>query len=347
MSLRSPLRAPRMLLVALPCAIACAWLARIWATRPKEASPALEPAPMEPEPTADWCVPGFEATEGGCIALPSGSAPTALVVYLHGRYAPDAAANEVDRQRRLASHAVKKGYAVLATRSRLGLCSDSELAGWFCWPTTEAAADAEALQRWERVVEGTQRRVGATRRYLLGFSSGGYYAGMIASHAWVPFDAVAVAHAGPVEPVRPAGPMPPMLLLSADDDVAQVDMMRFEADLQRSDWPHDAYARSGAHDLADSDIDAALSFFARSREPMPLQPPLALHRPALHLRDAGAGPDGGESHGEASNEEAGGTGAAEDDPTDPRTWMRMATPSQRPAEDDASAGNRSGVDSAW
>lgn len=320
MSLPSPLRVAAIVLAALPCTVAGAYLARTSVVRPNaEASMLPQPAPVEPEePVADWCAPGFEPTAGGCLALPDGSEARALVVYLHGRYAPDAPANEVDRQRRLASRAAKRGYAVLTTRSHVGLCGASELAGWFCWPTTEAAADPEALRQWAQTVERAQRRVGTTRRYLLGFSSGGYFAGMIAAHGWVLFDAVAIAHAGPVEPLQPAGPTPPMLLLSADDDVAQLDMMRFEAELQRVGWPHDAYARGGAHDLADSDIDAALSFFARSGERMPLQPPLPLHRPALHVRDAGADLAAGESDNASGSPDAGGgDDAASDDPTHP------------------------------
>jgi predicted esterase len=177
---------------------------------------------------------------------------------------------------------------VLAVRSRLGVCSSSDLADWYCWPTSEGAADTDAIRRWSRVVDETQRRVGATRRYLLGFSSGGYFAGMIASQGWAPFDAVVVAHGGPVEPLHPAGSTPPMLLLSADDDVAQMDMMRLDDDLRRVGWPRDSYARAGAHGLADEDIDAALSFFARSGESMPLRPPLPLHRAVFHVHDAGA-----------------------------------------------------------
>jgi hypothetical protein len=42
--------------------------------------------------------------------------------------------------------------------------------------------------------------------------------------------------------------------------------------------------------LADEDIDAALTFFSRAHEPLPLQPSLPLHRPVAHVRDAGAEP---------------------------------------------------------
>jgi hypothetical protein len=79
--------------------------------------------------------------------------------------------------------------------------------------------------------------------------------------------------------------MPPLLLLSADDDVAQEDMIRLDEDLSREQWPHDSYARGGAHGLTDGDIEAALAFFARAHEPLPLAPPLPLHRPAHHAHE--------------------------------------------------------------
>jgi hypothetical protein len=93
-----------------------------------------------------------------------------------------------------------------------------------------------------------------------------------------------------VEPVIALGRKPPLLLLSADDDVAQDDMIRFDAELTRVGWAHDSYARAGGHALTDEDIDAALTFFSRAHEPLPLQPPLPLHRPVAHVRDAGAAP---------------------------------------------------------
>ncbi len=65
-------------------------------------------------------------------------------------------------------------------------------------------------------------------------------------------------------------------------------MIRYEAELARERWPHDSYARSGGHGLTDEDIDAALAFFSRAKESLPLVPPLPLHRPVRHVRDAGA-----------------------------------------------------------
>ena len=65
-------------------------------------------------------------------------------------------------------------------------------------------------------------------------------------------------------------------------------MIRFDEELTRERWAHDSYARAGSHGLSDLDIDAALSFFARVGEDLPLNPPLPLHRAVRHVRDAGA-----------------------------------------------------------
>jgi hypothetical protein len=65
-------------------------------------------------------------------------------------------------------------------------------------------------------------------------------------------------------------------------------MIRFDEELTREGWAHDSYARAGSHGLSDVDIDAALSFFARVGEALPLNPPLLLHRAVRHVRDAGA-----------------------------------------------------------
>jgi predicted esterase len=268
----------------------------------------LEPSEAEapPEPPADWCAPGFDAIEGGaCLAMPHGDHAESLIVYLHGRYARDASSDEVDRQRRLGAHAAARGAAVLALRGRLGACTAAELAAWYCWPSNETNADAgsEVVGRWTRALAAAQKRTQAHRRYVLGFSNGGYFAGLIASRGLLDADAFVVAHGGPVEPVAPLRGMPPLLLLSADDDVAQDEMIRFDEELARVHWAHDSYARGGAHGLGDDDIEAALTFFGRAGEALPLQPPLSLHRAVRHDRDAGA--DTGIQTDEAPSDDAG------------------------------------------
>jgi len=243
---------------------------------------------MPSEPAADWCAPGYEPIAGGCLAL-SASAPDPqpLLVYLHGRYARDAAAEEVDRQRRLGTLATARGFAVLALRGRLGECTAAELSQWFCWPSNEHNEDGAAAvaARWVGALEEAHRRARSKTRFVLGFSNGAYFAGLLATHGLFDAEAFVIAHGGPVEPVHALPRTPPLLLLSADDDIAQDDMIRLDGELTREHWPHDGYARAGAHGLTDGDIDAALTFFSRAHEPMPLEPPLPLHRPFHHAHE--------------------------------------------------------------
>jgi predicted esterase len=276
-------------LIGSPCVVGVAVALSVW---PHRAVPAAAQTPAEgPLAPAEWCAPGFDPIPGeGCLATAAPSdRPPALVVYLHGRYARGAATDEIDRQRRLGIRAKARGFSVLTLRGHLGACSAPELADWYCWPSnpSNAASGPAVVQSWERALAGAEGRAGRGRRFLLGFSNGGYFAGLIASRNLLDVDALAVAHGGPVEPVHPVGGAPPILLLSADDDVAQDDMIRFDEALTREHWAHDAYARSGGHGLPDQDIEAALTFFARSGEPLPLRPPLGLHRAVRRMRDAG------------------------------------------------------------
>jgi predicted esterase len=225
-----------------------------------------------------------------------------LLIYLHGRYARSAAAEEADRQRKVAVRGTARGFAVLTLRGRLGGCSAPELEDWFCWPSNEKNADSasEFIDSWARALATAQKRADSRTRFVLGFSNGGYFAGLIASRGLLDLDAVAVAHGGLVELARDLRDKPPMLLLSADDDIAQDDMIRFDDALSHAGWPHDSYARAGGHALTDEDIEAALTFFSRAGEPLPLKPSLPLHRAVRHARDAGVGPDVQEPSSESS-----------------------------------------------
>jgi predicted esterase len=242
-------------------------------------------------PPAEWCPGGFDPLPGdACLASPpERRTPPPIVLYLHGRYARDAATDEVDRQGRLAARATARGFAVLALRGRIGACRAPELATWYCWPSNAQSADGAAaiVETWRGTLAEVGQRLGSPpRRFVLGFSNGGYFAGLLAVRGLFDADAFVIAHGGPVEPVRALRGKPPLLLLSADDDVAQDDMIRFDEELTRELWAHDSYARSGGHGLTDQDIDAALMFFMRAEDRMPLDPPLSLHRAVRHSRDA-------------------------------------------------------------
>ncbi len=255
-----------------------------------------------PVETADaglvpWCAPGLEPIAGGgCFApaAPSTKRPAPLLVYLHGRFESAAPEAELDRQRRVAERAAAKGFAVLALRGREGQCLQPELAHWVCWPASERSVDAGAgyVASWAPVIAEAETRAGKGKRFVLGFSSGGFFAVILATRALVAADGFAIAGAGPIVPTRARdeASKPPVLLLSADDDPSQPDMLQLGDELTRERWPHDVYSRAGGHELLDPDIDAALAFFTRSAtEKLPLRPPLSQHVPRPHdpdVRDA-------------------------------------------------------------
>jgi predicted esterase len=248
----------------------------------------------DPE-AADWCAAGYAPIAGGgCFAAPDPIPPRApLVVYLHGMYPPRAAEEEAERQSRLARLAALRGFAVLALRGKQNQCVAETVRDYWCWPSNERNANdgpafvasfRPALANAEALVPG-----GPAQRWLVGFSNGGYFAGIIALRSLLPFDAVAIAHAGPTEPVMARPIMPPILLVTADEDLAIPSMMRFDTLLSSVKWPHAIVTRDGGHDLTEHDIGMALTFFDRvRREGLPLRPPLSTRKPRPNLPDAGA-----------------------------------------------------------
>ena len=266
-------------------------------------------APLDVD-VADWCPQGFEPLAGGgCYAAPAAAAGPlrGLILYLHGRYAPEAAPEEDERRMRVARLGSARGYAVLALRGLQGQCGDPQLATWWCWPSNEKKlADGPAfVARFERALAEAERRTGKTRRLLLGFSNGGYFAAMIAPRALLPVDAVAIAHAGPVAPMHPVGATPPILLIDADDDPSGPEMDRLDSELTHETWPHAMVAREGGHALPDWDVEMALTFFDRVRsEPLPLLPPLSTRARRMHPPPDAASPPAEEGPNAASTETA-------------------------------------------
>lgn len=228
------------------------------------------------------CPKGFEPIAGrACLSLADSAGP--LVVYLHGLYELEHPEEEMDRHVRLAKQTKALGYSLLALRGRVGACSDPSFKNFVCWPSNENTQDAGAgvVSEWQTALHIAEERSGHGKRYIVGFSNGGFFAGLIATHALLPFDGLAIAHAGTVEPFRALGAKPPLLLLSADEDSAQEGMIHFDEVLAREAWPHEVYAREGAHGFTEIDMNAALTFFLRIEkgEKPPFSPPLSKHRP--------------------------------------------------------------------
>jgi poly(3-hydroxybutyrate) depolymerase len=214
-----------------------------------------------------WCADGLTPINGGgCFAAPAGAHATPLLIYLHGIYDRRADSEELDRQRRVAKLATEHGFAVLALRGVEGGCSmEPELATKYCWPSNERTASRgpEAVSAWQPSLRAAARLGAGGPRYVLGFSNGGFFAGLLAVRDWFSAEAFAVGNAGPVEPVHALGAKPPLLLMSADDDASLEGMLRLDDELTREGWRHEAFTGAGTHELTDHEIEAALAFFAR------------------------------------------------------------------------------------
>ena len=227
-------------------------------------------------PSGTLCGEGLSALGEACVALPDGaSADTPVVLYLHGMFPSDFPQQSLVAQQELASMATSRGFALIVPRGRLGLCDwKPEFLSWYCWPSTARTAPlaAELAQAWEPLWRALDDRLSSKsdhprRRFLLGYSNGGFFAALLAARGDVPFDAYAIAHAGPVEPswFDPTHPVP-VILLSAEADRWQAPLMEgLHERLFEAGWPHDYRIRPGGHALTAGDIEDALRFFDQHR----------------------------------------------------------------------------------
>jgi predicted esterase len=105
------------------------------------------------------------------------------------------------------------------------------------------------------------------RRYVFGFSNGGYFSGLLAERAWLNAGAFVVARGGPVSPVKASGAKLPLLLTLSEGDPSHDEMVKLDDELTREEWPHEVFVSEGGHALPDSDIQAAVAFFVKHEAP--------------------------------------------------------------------------------
>lgn len=141
--------------------------------------------PWEPVET-DWCSQGWIGLdEHTCFHVPETAAADAPILYvLHGVMAPDTL--PVGLQEIAARAADALGVVAVFPKGKQGLCTwDPSVGRSLCWPTRRELVDTEApalLAAWMRAEARLSQVLGRTfsRRYLIGFSNGGYFASYIA-----------------------------------------------------------------------------------------------------------------------------------------------------------------------
>ena len=235
---------------------------------PASCSPAKPVATLSASDS--WCPDGFEVgPQDTCFAVPETTTKdTPVLVYLHGMYAGHGSPEEW----RLVRSAVARGYAVVVPRGKRGLCAwKAELKDHFCWPqeTEDPQAFKNVVAEWDRVLWQVDAILegGSHKRYVLGFSNGGFFASYIAEHGLFAAQAYAIAGGGPLEPPQKPGKAVPVMLLAAQDDATEsAKTKELHEGLAKVGWPHAYCTRPGPHPLAAADVEAALRFFKHEQD---------------------------------------------------------------------------------
>jgi predicted esterase len=148
------------------------------------------------------CANGWQAIDGNaCVTLPEHFAdPPSVLIFAHGIIAPGV--EPLADQATLLKAAHAHGFAVIFARGRAGLCEwDAGVADSICWPTRPETVRREApgiVAEWTEAEGRAAALAGVTfqRRYLLGFSNGGYFATYVLMDALMHVDGAGVVGAG-------------------------------------------------------------------------------------------------------------------------------------------------------
>jgi predicted esterase len=238
---------------------------------PAEGSSAVETS--EPASTP-WCGEGYRALdESTCLALPpTFTQPPSLVIFAHGMIAPSALPTEEQATLLAAAHA--SGFAVLFGRGKQGLCAwQADVAEHYCWPTTQAAVEKETpgiVAAWNDAQGRAERAAGVrfARRYLVGFSNGGYFTAFVAVQGRMPIDGAAVVGAGrsEVDPSLFGSERPPLYLAVGDQEAESTrhDAATLEQALTQHGWPVKYVVHEGrGHTIKEDDLTASWAAWGR------------------------------------------------------------------------------------
>lgn len=218
-----------------------------------------------------WCPDGFEVGPSDtCFAIPDKTEKdTPVLVYLHGMYTGHGDPKEWE----LVHTAVNRGFAVVVPRGKRGSCAwKAELKDHFCWP--QEAEDPHSFKQvvsdWERVLWQVDAllEAGTHKRYVLGYSNGGFFASYLATHPSIfPAAGYSIVNGGPLAPPGKSDKAMPVMLVAAKDDADQGPKMKeLHETLTKAGFAHAFCGRPGAHPLSAEDVDASLRFFKHEHD---------------------------------------------------------------------------------
>ena len=244
---------------------------------PKDGTPAPSPTPAAIAAavvTTPWCGEGWRALdEVTCVALPEKFAsPASLVVHVHGMIAPDALPTEEQATLLAASRTL--GVAVLFSRGAPGLCAwEPKVVDNLCWPTRQEAVDEAGpgiVAGWAQAQARAEELAGLRfeRRYLFGFSNGGYFTAFLSVEGRFPVDGVGVVGAGrtAIDESLSGALHPPFYLAVGDQEAAgtRQDAANLAHVLTLRGWPLKFVVHPGrGHELHEDDLSSAWAAWGR------------------------------------------------------------------------------------
>jgi predicted esterase len=213
---------------------------------PSRSSAAGTPAAKGPTP---WCAP--EVTElSDHVCYFDGGAPAdgrkTLVIYMHGMLATSPGFQYL-QQRAMALHAKKHGFTVL-------LPTSPRTPGGYMWPTS-VAAQREEEPALLAGLAASRAKLEATlghpfdEVFVVGFSSGAYYASSLALRSALDVDGyIVLAGASSWGPQKTPGKRAPIFVgVSASDKATAPDSRGFAGTLAALGWPYRAEERAAGH----------------------------------------------------------------------------------------------------
>jgi predicted esterase len=237
-------------------------------------APPLAAAAAATTPLTGWCGEGWRPLdEGACLALPERfAAPASLVVFAHGMIAPDGL--PIQEQTTLLAAARNHGFAVLFPRGKAGLCTwDPGVTGHLCWPTKQEAVDVvgpEIVAGWEAAQGRVEAIAGMPfeRRYLFGFSNGGYFVAFLAVEGRYRVDGAGLVGAGrsAVDESLTGAARPPFYLGvgEQEQEVTRQNAAVLAAVLERRGWKTAHVVHPGrGHELQEDDLAGAWALWGR------------------------------------------------------------------------------------
>jgi predicted esterase len=234
---------------------------------------AASSAPLPPLTTA-WCGSGWLGLDGStCLALPERFAsPASLVIFAHGILAPGALPTH--DQAMLLAAARKHGFAVLFARGTAGLCDwDAGVSDHACWPTRRRTVDDAGPAIFAAWANGQARAedsagVRFERRYLVGFSNGGYFVAYVALEGRFPIAGAGVVGAGrtAIDETLSGPAHPPFYLAVGDAEASgtRQDAANLAHVLALRGWPVTSVVHAGrGHEMDEDDLALAWAAWGR------------------------------------------------------------------------------------